>query len=466
MDSSEEIISLPSGHTVYDQKSDIPFTHLAVLGQGSFGFVEKVEHPSGIYARKQFRLPKYNSQRFIRDIESEVNIISKLRHRHIVQVLATYHYKWEFGIIMRPVADMNLEEFLAEVNQRKEQQRTQRCRPIKRWFRCLTEAIAYMHSKKMKHKDLKPSNILVLDEEVLIADFGIAKDMVDETTTASIGTPSHHGTPLYQAPEVEANNEPRGRAADIFSLGCVFLEMFTVWCMQAANSLDTLTELRKGQEYSSYGSNAEIIVCWIVHLWREAPKLNGQGRGTGSNAGGLLLAVIAAMLDMCPEERPTAEELVKLFYNAGPCCSRQAANDLRPWTPFSSSFQIAPLKALAKKLDGNANFQSATDWPIIRDSWLRRKYLAGRWRPREERRLPGTDYDQGSFWMSALCEHSDLSLSSPEDSLQNDSGLLSYRKGHRMWVLGQREDGWFDAYSSVLGVRGWIWSKNFVRANN
>src|ERR1700722_13210865 len=101
MDSSEEIISLPSGHTVYDQKSDIPFTHLAVLGRGSFGFVEKVEHLSGIYARKQFRLPRYNSQRFIRDIESEVSIISKLRHRHIVQVLATYHCKWEFGIIMR-----------------------------------------------------------------------------------------------------------------------------------------------------------------------------------------------------------------------------------------------------------------------------------------------------------------------------------------------------------------------------
>ena len=68
--------------------------------------------------------------------------------------------------------------------------------------------------------------------------------------------------------------------------------------------------------------------------------------------------------------------------------------------------------------------------------------------------------------MSALFEHSDPSLSSPEDSLQNDSGLLSYRKGDRMWVLGQREDGWFDAYSSVLGVRGWIWSENFVRANN
>jgi serine/threonine protein kinase len=132
MDLSEEIISLPSGHTVYDQKSDIPFTHLAVLGKGSFGFVEKVGHPSGIYARKQFQLFRYISQR---DIESEVSIIRKLRHRHIVQVLATYRCKWEFSMIMRPVADMNLEQFLTEVDQMKERQRTQRCRPIKRWFR-------------------------------------------------------------------------------------------------------------------------------------------------------------------------------------------------------------------------------------------------------------------------------------------------------------------------------------------
>lgn len=54
----------------------------------------------------------------------------------------------------------------------------------------------------------------------MLTDFGIAKDLIDEENTASLMT-SVLGSLMYMAPEIELEGR-RGRAIDIFSLGCVF----------------------------------------------------------------------------------------------------------------------------------------------------------------------------------------------------------------------------------------------------
>ena len=82
---------------------------------------------------------------------------------------------------------------------------------------------------KVKHRDLKPANILIMDGRVLITDFGISKDLIDQDTTASLNNSAGAiGTKMYCAPEVLLENGRRGRAADIYSMGCIFLEMSTV----------------------------------------------------------------------------------------------------------------------------------------------------------------------------------------------------------------------------------------------
>jgi serine/threonine protein kinase len=60
----------------------------------------------------------------------------------------------------------------------------------------------------------------------MVTDFGIAKDLIDEETTQSLISGGTQGSPMYMAPEIRLGGR-RGRAVDIFSLGCIFLEIST-----------------------------------------------------------------------------------------------------------------------------------------------------------------------------------------------------------------------------------------------
>jgi serine/threonine protein kinase len=83
-------------------------------------------------------------------------------------------------------------------------------------------AVAYIHDQNVKHLDIKPLNILVTGSRVYIADFGIARayKTAEESNT---DTPVSF-TREYAAPEV-VSQEYRDMSANIFSLGCVFMEI-------------------------------------------------------------------------------------------------------------------------------------------------------------------------------------------------------------------------------------------------
>jgi serine/threonine protein kinase len=123
---------------------------------------------------------------------------------------------------MLPVADSNLEEYLSLAEETSAPSYAAR---IRGWFGCLITAVQYLHSNHIRHRDIKPANILVHGCNVLFVDFELAldwKDLAQSTTTTDCGK-----TPLYAAPEV-IQHKKRNSTSDIWSLGCVFLEMVTV----------------------------------------------------------------------------------------------------------------------------------------------------------------------------------------------------------------------------------------------
>jgi serine/threonine protein kinase len=90
-------------------------------------------------------------------------------------------------------------------------------------FGCLCSAVTYLHEQKCRHKDIKPGNILVHNGTVLLTDFGIALDWSERGRDTTTGNVQSY-TNAYAAPEV-ALAKPRNSSSDIWSLGCVFLDI-------------------------------------------------------------------------------------------------------------------------------------------------------------------------------------------------------------------------------------------------
>ncbi|KAL0231151.1 hypothetical protein GEMRC1_010556 [Eukaryota sp. GEM-RC1] len=85
----------------------------------------------------------------------------------------------------------------------------------------LCRAVMFLHLKSIVHGDLKPANILLVDDHVRVADFGTSKNLAATTLISK----ANAMTPKYAAPEqFDSNAVP---ASDIYSLGMVLYELLT-----------------------------------------------------------------------------------------------------------------------------------------------------------------------------------------------------------------------------------------------
>lgn len=83
----------------------------------------------------------------------------------------------------------------------------------------LLRGLKYIHSANVLHRDLKPANILLnANCELKISDFGIARVASDAMT-------EYIGARWYRAPEILLDSSAYTSAIDVWSAGCIFLEM-------------------------------------------------------------------------------------------------------------------------------------------------------------------------------------------------------------------------------------------------
>lgn len=90
--------------------------------------------------------------------------------------------------------------------------------------RQIAEALGYAHARQVIHRDIKPENILLVGNQVLVADFGIAKAAWTATGGGLTADGAILGTPAYMSPE-QVSESDVGPASDIFALGIVLYEM-------------------------------------------------------------------------------------------------------------------------------------------------------------------------------------------------------------------------------------------------
>ena len=166
------------------------------------------------------------------EAKKEANTLHQLRHPHIVGYITSYDYSISWGrkgfaIVTRFCEKGSLEQYLKN----NEDTRVMEAKRLK-WFKQLAEALQYIHSKNITHRDLKPGNILIDgDDDLKIADVGLAKavwDIQEVYLRQNAGVDSlekymttEAGTVPYMAPEVF--NKHYDSKSDIFSLGLVFV---------------------------------------------------------------------------------------------------------------------------------------------------------------------------------------------------------------------------------------------------
>ncbi|KAF2750358.1 Pkinase-domain-containing protein [Sporormia fimetaria CBS 119925] len=155
-------------------------------------------------------------------IKEEIAIMKKLNHPNLVSLIEVLDDPEEDSLYM--VMEMCKKGVVMQVglDERADPYDEEKCRC---WFRDMILGIEYLHAQGIIHRDIKPDNCLVTDEDVLkIVDFGVSEmfDKQDEMKTARSA-----GSPAFMPPElcVPKHGPVSGRAADIWSMGV------TLYCM-------------------------------------------------------------------------------------------------------------------------------------------------------------------------------------------------------------------------------------------
>jgi tetratricopeptide (TPR) repeat protein len=92
----------------------------------------------------------------------------------------------------------------------------------------VAEALAYAHASGFMHRDIKPENIFSSSGRALLADFGIARTIAPDVALTSVTSEGLAvGTVAYMSPEQALGDAAIDGRADLYSLGCVFLELLT-----------------------------------------------------------------------------------------------------------------------------------------------------------------------------------------------------------------------------------------------
>jgi len=295
----KEVAELEAGgkHIHLDAPGDNYFEPIELLGRGFSGAVDRVRSRQTLeqYARKLiYRGPSVDSDsRGYRQFEGEIQALKKLSHPHIVKLVGSYTDPENLGLIMTPIADMNLHEYLTSPQQNP----ILRKRSLPEFFGCLATALAYLHQQGVRHNDIKPKNVLVKDSKVYLTDFGTSRSWGAEEVSTTIGL--HEGfTERFSAPETYDTNGPRNRASDMWSLGCVFLEMATVLMDHTLQDLDQFLS-QNGNLHFNYWANPDGVALWIEKLREDAPR----------NGDSAVLEWTQSILRVSPDDRLTAPQL-------------------------------------------------------------------------------------------------------------------------------------------------------------
>uniref|UniRef100_A0A8C7I8E7 non-specific serine/threonine protein kinase n=1 Tax=Oncorhynchus kisutch TaxID=8019 RepID=A0A8C7I8E7_ONCKI len=189
------------------------------LGDGAFGKVYKAKNKeTGALAAAKVIETKTEEE--LEDYMVEIDILAKCDHRYIVKLLDAFYHDAKLWIMIEFCPGGAVDATMLELDRGLIEPQIQViCKQM-------LEALVYLHSIKIIHRDLKAGNILLtLEGDIKLADFGVSA----QNTKTLQRRDSFIGTPYWMAPEVvmceTMKDAPYDYKADIWSLGITLIEL-------------------------------------------------------------------------------------------------------------------------------------------------------------------------------------------------------------------------------------------------
>lgn len=204
---------------VWDQ-----YKHVKMIGKGSFATTYLCLHRHTGDERVVKAVEKSRMKMPIEDIEREIMMLREIDHPHVVRLYEWYEGSNTVYLVIDALKGGTLREVVLKSSEQGTGLREEWIREV---MLQVVEAMAYCHSVRLIHKDLKDENLMLLRKDqqrndkpfVVIIDLGVAEMFALSDPRGNIVG----GTPSTMAPEVWTGNF--GPKCDVWSAGCVLYEL-------------------------------------------------------------------------------------------------------------------------------------------------------------------------------------------------------------------------------------------------
>jgi len=326
------------------------------LGDGTYGSVLKAINKSSgeVVAVKKMKKKFYSWEECLQ--LREVKSLKKLSHPNIVKLKEVIRENDELYFVFE-FLDGNLYELMKDRDKLFPEAK------IRNFIYQILQGLAYMHKHGFFHRDMKPENILISKETLKIADFGLAREIRSRPPFTD-----YVSTRWYRAPEVLLRSTSYNAPIDIWAVGAIMAELFTLRPLFPGTS-----------ETDEIFKICSVLGAPTHNTWPEGMKLASSMNfkfpqvvptplsALIPNASPEAIQLMTDLLKFDPQKRPTAPQALQYpFFQSG-------VNVPSVRQSIESPLSLDPADAEAEKNDLDAlvpNMKSPTNKSDKQDTSL------------------------------------------------------------------------------------------------
>ncbi|KAI1769683.1 kinase-like domain-containing protein [Hypoxylon sp. FL1150] len=358
-------------HVLYEDPEIVPIIVDKRPGLNLHSAVDRVElpnRPGDVFSRRRIPIGTGPGMLTCKDFLTETEKANNVECDHLVSYFGSYYHNGQGYVLFTLPSDYSLKSLLVNTpSSLKTLAKQDRRLLFMNWIHCLVDTLCFLHSRGLSHGNIRPSTVLfnnnnhvfysdvtrlsaeaiastadkaAFDKEsydyaapeqwyrpstshsslhrksTFVAASSASASTSSDNSTFSISRGSSEvGTPASMLHTPTPYLDPR--AADVFSLGCVILELISLLMKRQTRNFASHRAAKhklagRGGAVldSSFHKNIGQVESWMAGLAKDASKKDDQVfRGVAP-----MLQVVARMLSVLPHERPTAQEVEQSTY--------------------------------------------------------------------------------------------------------------------------------------------------------